>query len=102
MPETFHKSKPILSLTDFLAKAKKVTTFSSSTGKRYKVTKIENDVMFFKRIDADGDLDWSFDLNCIYLAYSELEDFATVNFKPYVPIRHSPARGILIHLGMIK
>jgi hypothetical protein len=37
----------------------------------------------------------------VYRAYKELEDFAMVNFKPYVNRRHSPARGLLLHLGLL-
>jgi hypothetical protein len=41
-------------------------------------------------------------LKKVYRAYKELEDFATVNLKPFVPIMQSPARGLLFHLEMLE
>jgi len=64
--------------------------------------RIENDEMFFLRLDAKGNKEWPMNLKNVYQAYKELEDFATINFKPYVPITHSPARGLLLHLGMLE
>ncbi len=103
MAKTYHKTKLVVSLNEFLSNARTVKFFISSGGKRYKVSKVDNnDEMFFKRIDADQDLDWSFNLNDVFKAYINLNDFATKNFKPFVPIRHSPARGLLLHLGMLE
>jgi hypothetical protein len=48
--------------------------------------------MFFLRLDAKGNKEWQMNLKNVYLAYKELEDYSTINFKPYVPITHSPAR----------
>lgn len=102
MAKAFQKVKPIISLSEFLDKAIKVNSFTSSNGRRYEVQRIENDEMFFIRLDAKSDEEWSMDLKEVYRAYKELEDFATVNFKPFVPITHSPASGLLLHLGMLE
>lgn len=102
MAKTFQKVKPIILLSEFLDKARKVRKFTSSTGRRYEVQRIENDEMFFLRLDAKSEDEWSMNLKEVYKAYKQLEEFATVNFKPYVPITHSPARGLLLHLGMLE
>jgi len=102
MAKTFQKVSPIISLPEFLDMARKVKSFTSSNGRRYEVHRIENDELFFLRLDAKSTVEWSMNLKEVYRAYNELEDFSTVNFKPFVPITHSPARGILLHLGMLK
>lgn len=101
MVKTYQKLKPLVPLSEFLAKAGKVKSFRSSNGKRYEVQRIENDELFFLRLDAKSEEEWSMNLKEVYRAYKELEDFATVNFKPFVPITHSPARGLLLHLGLL-
>jgi hypothetical protein len=102
MPKQFHRVKPLVSLNDFLTKAKTVESFTSSTGRRYSVDSVIDDAMYFYRLDADENTIWKMDLKNLYRAYQELEDFATINFKPYVPITHSPARGLLLHLEMLE
>jgi hypothetical protein len=102
MAKTFQKIKPIIPLSEFLDKARNVKSFTSSNGRRYDVQRIENEEMFFLRLDAKSEEEWSMNLKEVYRAYKELEDFATINFKPYVPITHSPARGLLLHLGMLE
>jgi hypothetical protein len=102
MAKTFQKVKPIISLPEFLDKARDVKSFTSSNGKRYEVQSIVNDEMYFLRLDAKSTEVWSMNLKEVYRAYKELEDFATVNFKPFVPITHSPARGLLLHLGVLE
>jgi hypothetical protein len=101
MARSFHKKQPIIPLSEFLEKACKVKLFSSSTGKRYKVVKIENDELSFVRLDANQQQIWQMNLKDLYQAYEELEDFATKNFKPFVPITHSPGRGLLLHLQLL-
>jgi len=101
MNKKFQRTEPIISLSDFLDKARKVKSFTSSNGRRYEVQRIENDKMFFIRLDAKSEEEWSMNLKEVYRAYTELEDFTTVNFKPFVPITHSPARGLLLNLGML-
>jgi len=102
MPKTFHKTKPNISLSDFLARAKTIKKFNSTGGKRYLVTKVDGDIMHFNRLDANEEINWTMNLKNVYKAYRELEDFATINFKPFVPITHSPARGLLLHLRMLE
>ena len=102
MPKKFYRVKPLVSLNDFLEKAKAVESFTSSNGRRYSVDSVIDDEMFFYRLDANENTIWKMDLKNLYRAYQELEDFATINFKPYVPITHSPARGLLLHLGMLE
>jgi hypothetical protein len=102
MAKVFRKIEPIISLSDFLKRATQVKSFTSSTGKRYKVTKIENNVMWFLRLDAKADTPWDMDLKGVYQAYVELNNYDTENFRPYVNRRHSPARGLLLHLGLLK
>lgn len=102
MAQKFIKTKPLISIYEFRTLAGKVKSFTSSSGKGYRVQKVENDVMYFLRLDANSKVEWSMDLNDVYRAYKELEDFETKNFKPYVPLTHSPARGLLLHLGLLK
>jgi hypothetical protein len=102
MAKTFQKGKQIVSFSEFLNNASKVKSFTSSTGKRYEVQRIENDEMLFLRLDAKSKEEWRMNLKEVYRAYRELDDFATKNFRAFVPITHSPARGLLIHLGMLK
>jgi hypothetical protein len=90
----------MISYPDFLEQIMKVKQFNSSRGRRYEMDGLRNDIMFFRRIDAGG-TDWNIDLKQLYRAYTELETFETENFRPYVPQRHSPGRGLLLHLGLI-
>ena len=98
---TYQKVIPTITLTEFLEKVSIVKSFKSSSGKRYQVRRVENGVMFFVRLDAKSNQEWSMTLKDVYSAYNELEDFSTINFKPFVPITHSPARGLLLHLGIL-
>ena len=102
MPKTFKKVNPLISFKEFKKRAVIISSFTSSTGKRYKVKSIVGNEMYFLRLDVKSDLEWSMNLEEVYRAYKELDDFATNNFKPYVPITHSPARGLLIHLGLLE
>lgn len=101
MAQAFQKVQPLIPLSEFLQRVSKVKSFTSSNGRRYEVQRIENDEMFFLRLDAKSDKEWSMNLKEVFRAYKELEDFATVNFKSYVNRRHSPARGLLLYLGML-
>jgi hypothetical protein len=102
MDKSFSKVLPFVSKSDFLSRAGSVKFFTSSNGNRYEVDKVIDNVMIFRRLDAKSLEDWEMDLHQLYKAYSELNDFKTENFRPYVPITHSPARGLLIHLGLLK
>jgi hypothetical protein len=98
----YTKVKPIISRGEFINRALAVQEFVSSSGKRYQVLGFQNDEMHFRRLDANRSRVWSMNLTNIYYAYTDLDDFKTINFKQYVPITHSPARGLLIHFGMIE
>lgn len=102
MNNKFQKTEQIISFSDFLSKAENIKLFRSSNGKRYQVTKIENNIMWFLRLDAKADKPWDLDLKSVYQAYLELDNFDTKNFQPYVNRRHSPARGLLLELGLLK
>ena len=96
------KSNKIIDEKDFLQAAKKIKSFSSSSGKKYVVTDVKGDVISFKRLNSKNpDEDWPLDLKRVFEAFQNLNDFRTENFMKYVPIRHSPARGLLIHLGLL-
>lgn len=101
MNKSYQKTTPLITYSSFLDKACKVKSFTSSTGKTYRVIKIENEKMFFLRLNANPSKVWGMDLKQVYKAYCELEDFNTNNFKPFVPSMHSPARGLLLHLKML-
>lgn len=58
--------------------------------------------MLFIRLDAESEEEWSMNLKEAYRAYKELEDFTTVKFKPFVPIIHSLAKGLLLSLGLLE
>ncbi|PWS33369.1 hypothetical protein [Pedobacter paludis] len=97
----FVKKRANSSLEDFLTEAAQVKNFKSSTGRAYQVLDIVNHQMSFLRLDAKSDAPWVMDLKAVYRAYQELDDFETLNFKKYVPRRHSPARGLLLHLQLL-
>lgn len=97
----YHKILPPISYQVFLSRVAQETHYTSSTGKRYRIAGIKDEVLFIERLDARTDIDWDIDLKKLYQAYIELEDFATEKFQPYVPRRHSPARGLLLRLGLI-
>jgi len=97
----FQRKLPIIPYPEFLARVAKETHFTSSLGKRYLITGLIGEVLHIERQDANTDIDWDIDLKKLYQAYTELEDFATENFRPYVPRRHSPARGLLLRLELI-
>ena len=102
MTKVFQKIQPLILLSDFLERVKKVKEFRSSTGRRYQVTGNRNDDLLFQRLDAKEQEEWKMNLKMVYKAYVELDNFETVNFKPYVPRKHSPARGLLLHLKMLQ
>lgn len=98
----FIKSKPIISLESFLHQAGKVRDFTSSEGKRYRAVSIQDNKMKFLRLEAASTAPWNMDLTSVYQAYLELDNFDTISFKKFVPRKHSPARGLLLHLGLLK
>lgn len=99
----YTKTDSAISIEDFLKKVSVIKNFSSTSGKRYQVTKYDGQSLKFLRLDGKKpDMAWSLNLPKLYQAYKELSDFSTENFRPYVPIHHSPARGLLLHLGLLK
>lgn len=103
MQKFYMKLAPPISKIIFFELAKKTTQFLSSSGRRYEVLKTFEGKMFFKRLDSkQPHSKWDMDLNEVYNAYIELYDFSTKNFKKYIPGRQSPARGLLIHLGLLN
>lgn len=102
MKKAYRKVEPIISEVDFINKALSVNEYTSSGGKHYKVMGFVDNEMLFQRLDADLSRVWTMNLNNVYEAYLRLNDFKTINFKPFVPITHSPARGLLLHLNMIE
>lgn len=76
-----------------------VVSFNSLEGYEYVVQKLEGCKMVFKRQSTEEI--WDMDLRQVHKAYLELKDFKTVNFKPYVPLTHSPALGLLLHLKLL-
>jgi hypothetical protein len=102
MATTYKKTKPLLLFNEFQKKVNEVKLFTSSEGKRYKVLKIVGDEIEFTRLDAKSTEPWKMSLSGVFKAYQELNDFKTENFKPFVERKHSPARGLLLHLGMLE
>jgi hypothetical protein len=98
----YTKTKPILSKEEFLLKAKAIKNYESSKGKQYHVVRFEGNTMYFQRLQAKSKKSTPIDLEAIYEAYFDLESFETENFRPYVERKHSPARGLLLHLGMLE
>lgn len=96
------KLLPLISFDDFKNAAFKVKKFKSIPRlKTYEIVSIDADIIYFIRKDANSTKLWTLDLKSIYKAYIELEDFQTLSFRKYVPVRHSPARGLLMHLGLL-
>lgn len=85
--------KQIGEITDFVSLPK---------GKRYRISSFENGILHFSRLDSNPQKNWSFKIKDVYRAYQKLSNFNTASFSAYVPIRHSPARGLLYKLKMIE
>lgn len=99
----YSRSNLAITVNDFIVKINQVKEFSSTSGKRYKVTSCSKDYIKFLRLDGKKpDMEWSINLSKLFEAYQQLEDFSTANFKPFAPRTHSPARGLLMHIGLIK
>ncbi|WP_286897633.1 MULTISPECIES: hypothetical protein [Sphingobacterium] len=96
----FNKTNPTIKYDKFYNLTKSVEFFKSLTGKEYGVKSLDANEMKFVRVSTGEK--WSMNLKGVHQAYLELTDFKTVNFKPYVPRTHSPALGLLLHLGLLK
>jgi len=95
----YSKINPEISYADFYRLASPVKHFNSLRGKNYEVQSIRNDIMTFIR-KSSGEI-WSMDLKGVHKAYIELTDFKTENFRSYVPLTHSPALGLLLHMELL-
>jgi hypothetical protein len=95
----YTKTKPQISYQDFFNSVKSIETFNSLTEMQYDVIGINGSLMNFLR-RSSGEK-WKMDLKGVYKAYLGLKDFKTANFKPFVPRTHSPALGLLLHLGLL-
>ena len=96
----YNKTQPDISIIHFIKKVGPVAAFNNLEGESYTVTAIEGTVMKFIRRQTGKE--WPIDLRGVHKAYKELKDFKTENFKPYVPFTHSPALGLLLHVGLLK
>jgi len=96
---SYTKTKPDIRFVDFMQLVSPVCTFNSLEGKEYVVSKIESNTIYFIRTSTDKE--WSMDLRQVFKAYKELKDFKTLNFKPYVPLTHSPALGLLLDIKLL-
>ncbi|WP_134089800.1 hypothetical protein [Olivibacter sp. XZL3] len=94
------KAKPTISYADFYKLAHPINFLRSLTGKEYEVLSINENMMAFKRKSTGKQ--WTMGLIGVHQAYLKLIDFKTANFKPYVPRTHSPALGLLLHLGLLQ
>lgn len=94
------KTNPNITLENFTTLVKRVKTFESITGKVYVVNKLVGNTLFFTRQSTNKE--WSVELNNVLDAYKNLTDFRTKNFAPFVPRRHSPSLGLLIHVGLLS
>lgn len=95
----YTKTKPAISFEEFYKIAKPVKHFKSLNGKAYDVQSVIDHKMKFLRVST-GEI-WTMDLKGVHQAYCELTDFKTINFKPYLTRTHSPALGLLLHLGLL-
>ncbi|HXI01437.1 MAG TPA: hypothetical protein VNI52_14305 [Sphingobacteriaceae bacterium] len=96
----YKKSQPKITYSDFSDLGMPLKTFKSLRGKQYEVISIIGSSMNFIRKSSGKN--WKMDLKGVLMAYKELNDFKTANFKPYVPRTHSPALGLLLHVGLLK
>ena len=99
----YTKTKPNIGYEEFIKLIGDIQEFSSTTGKRYKVSQFDSTHLKFNRLDGKKpEMEWTINLAKLYQAYQSLNDFSTINFKPFVPITHSPGRGLLIRMGLLK
>jgi hypothetical protein len=99
MAKKFQKAKPIVPLLELFDRARKVKLFTISIGRLYDVQRIGNEEIFFLRLDAKSEEERSMNLKEAERAYEEIEDFATIKFKPCVPILNSQAKYLFINLN---
>ena len=96
---TYKKTKSEITFLEFIKLVGPVANFNSLEGEEYIVKKLQGSVMHFIRKSSAKP--WEMDLKDVLRAYKELKEFKTENFEVYVPRRHSPALGLLLHLGLL-
>lgn len=96
----YKKINPTISFIELKKLVEPVVFFNSVKGAEYVVEKLEGNTMHFIRKSSGKK--WSMDLTEVLKAYKAITDFKTENFRPYVPRTHSPALGLLLHLGLIR
>ena len=97
--KTMIKTNPTIEFEQFLSLLNGLKEFKSITGKRYKVISLNGSMLSFLRETGEQ---WQVDLRKVHQAYLELQRFKTIDFKPYVPRRQSPALGLLLTVGLLK
>lgn len=95
----YKKTNPEISFIEFIKLVGPIANFNSLEGEEYIVTKLHGSVMHFIRKSSTKP--WEMDLKDVLRAYKELKEFKTENFNPYVPLTHSPALGLLLHLKIL-
>lgn len=95
----YKKSKPNISFIEFIQLVSPVAYFNSLEGNEYEVKKLQGSTMVFERKSTNEI--WDMDLKEVHKAYLELKEFKTKNFDNYVPRRHSPALGLLLHIKLL-
>ncbi|HAL82735.1 MAG TPA: hypothetical protein DCO83_11255 [Mucilaginibacter sp.] len=73
---------------------------NDSLGKRNRITGLHNEVLHVEPQDANRDIDWDIDLK-ICISLHSVGGFFNGKLSPLVSLRHSPARGLLLRLGLI-
>ncbi len=96
----YKKTNPTIKYIDFIRLVASLASFNSLEGNEYVVNSISGSIINFTRTSTGEQ--WSMDLKQVLKAYHELKDFKTANFKPYVPLTHSPALGLLLKIGLLK
>lgn len=96
----YKKSNPEISYKEFIELVSPIKIFKSLRGHEYVVKNIQGDKLNFVRKSTGKK--WNMDLIQALKAYKEITDFRTENFRTYVPRRHSPALGLLLHLGLLS
>lgn len=93
------KTNPTIDFEQFLSLVKGLKEFKSKNGKCYKIISTDGSKLHFLR---ESEVEWDIDLKKLHQAYTELTEFRTINFKPYVPRRQSPGLGLLLTVGLLK
>lgn len=94
------KTNPTIEFEQFLSLVKELKEFKSKTGNLYTIVSLDGYNLSFIRESTN--VEWAMDLKKVHQAYIELKDFRTINFKPYLPRRQSPALGLLITTILLK